>query len=74
MRFSDYLNKERMEEAIRLMTFYHNDNVKHIARQVGFGSNPQYFSQVFKRYTGLPPTEYIETLKTNRNHTQKGES
>ena len=74
MRFSDYLNKERMEEAIRLMTSYHNDNVKHIARQVGFGSNPQYFSQVFKRYTGLPPTEYIETLKTNRNHTQKGES
>ncbi|WP_077609719.1 response regulator transcription factor [Clostridium sp. Marseille-P2415] len=63
MRFSDYLNKERMEEAIRLMTYYHNDNVKHIARQVGFGSNPQYFSQVFKRYTGLPPTEYIEKLK-----------
>lgn len=74
MRFSDYLNKERMEEAIRLMTFYHNDNVKHIARQVGFGSNPQYFSQVFKRYTGLPPTEYIETLKTNSKHAQKGES
>ena len=63
MRFSDYLNKERMEEAIRLMTSYHNDNVKHIARQVGFGSNPQYFSQVFKRYTGFPPTEYIEKLK-----------
>lgn len=63
MRFSDYLNKERMEEAIRLMTYYQNDNVKHIARQVGFGSNPQYFSQVFKRYTGFPPTEYIEKLK-----------
>jgi len=63
MRFSDYLNKERMEEAIRLMAYYHSDNVKHIARQVGFGSNPQYFSQVFKRYTGFPPTEYIEKLK-----------
>ncbi|MDR2022949.1 MAG: response regulator [Hungatella sp.] len=63
MHFSDYLNKERMEEAIRLMTYYHSDNIKHIARQVGFGSNPQYFSQVFKRYTGFPPTEYIEKLK-----------
>ena len=63
MRFSDYLNKERMEESIRLMTYYHNDNIKHIARQVGFGSNPQYFSQVFKRYTGLPPTEYLEKMK-----------
>lgn len=67
MRFSDYLNKERMEEAIRLMTYYHSDNIKHIARQVGFGSNPQYFSQVFKRYTGFPPTEYIEKMKENHN-------
>lgn len=66
MRFSDYLNQERMEEAIRLMTYYHSDNIKHIARQVGFGSNPQYFSQVFKRYTGLPPTEYIEKLKKGK--------
>lgn len=63
LRFSDYLNKKRMEEAERLMVYYHNDNVKHIARQVGFGSNPQYFSQVFKRYTGLTPTDYIEKLK-----------
>lgn len=63
MRFSDYLNKERMEEALRLMTYYQNDNVKHIARQVGFGSNPSYFSQVFKRYTGFLPTEYIEQQK-----------
>ncbi|MEY8357038.1 response regulator [Lachnospiraceae bacterium 54-53] len=63
IRFSDYLNKERMEEAIRLMTYYHSDNIKQIAHQVGYGSNPQYFSQVFKRYTGVPPTEYIEKLK-----------
>lgn len=68
MRFSDYLNKERMEEAIRLMTYYHSDNIKHIARQVGFGSNPQYFSQVFKRYTGFPPTEYIEKMKENKHN------
>ena len=47
MRFSDYLNKKRMEEAIRLMVYYHSDNIKNIARSVGFGANPQYFSQVF---------------------------
>ena len=63
IRFSDYLNKKRMDEAVRLMSSYHNDNVKSIARQVGFGSNPQYFSQVFKRYTGSTPTDYIENLK-----------
>ena len=71
MRFSDYLNQERMEESIRLMTYYHNDNIKHIARQVGFGSNPQYFSQVFKRYTGLPPTEYMDTIKNSKNEIKK---
>ncbi len=60
IRFSDYLNKKRMEQAIRLMVYYHNDNIKTIARSVGFGNNPQYFSQVFKKYTGYTPTEYIE--------------
>lgn len=64
MRFSDYLNKKRMEEAMRLMAYYRDDNIKYIARQVGFGSNPQYFSQVFKRYTGSTPTEYIMRTKT----------
>lgn len=68
MRFSDYLNKERMEEAIRLMKHYRSDNIKHIAKQVGFGSNPQYFSQVFKRYTGFPPTEYIEKTKNEEEN------
>ena len=62
IRFSDYLNKKRMEEAEKLMNLYRNDNIKNIARQVGFGNNPQYFSQVFKRYKGLTPTEYIDQL------------
>ena len=47
-------------EAKRLMEVYQKENVKNIAGKVGFGSNPQYFSQVFKRYTGLTPTEYME--------------
>ena len=63
IRFSDYLNRRRMEQAIRLMVYYHNDNIKTIAKAVGFGNNPQYFSQVFKRYTGSTPTDYIEKIK-----------
>lgn len=65
IRFSDYLNKRRMEQAIRLMVYYHNDNIKTIAKSVGFGNNPQYFSQVFKKYTGCTPTEYIEKVSAN---------
>lgn len=63
LRFSDYLNQRRVEEAKRLMMVYQKENVKNIAGKVGFGSNPQYFSQVFKRYTGLTPTEYMESLR-----------
>lgn len=59
-RFSDYLTRQRMEEAKRLLGIYRQDRVKDIAKAVGFGSNPQYFSQVFKKYTGCSPREYTE--------------
>jgi len=62
IRFSDYLNQKRIEEAKRLMAYYHTDNIKDIARQVGFNNNPQYFGQVFKRYTGMTPTNYMENI------------
>lgn len=66
VRFSEYLNKKRMDEAIHLMVYYKNDNIKDIARQVGFRNNPQYFSQVFKKYTGYTPSDYLEALKTGQ--------
>lgn len=62
-RFSDYLNRIRMEEAKKLLALYSNDNIKSIAKQVGFGNNPHYFSQVFKKYVGCTPSEYWELQK-----------
>jgi YesN/AraC family two-component response regulator len=59
-RFSDYLNRQRMEKAKQLLLIYNSSNIKDVANEVGFGNNPRYFSQVFKRYTGLTPTEFIE--------------
>ncbi len=61
IRFSEYLNAIRMEEAKKLLYLYSFDNIKNIARLVGFGNNPHYFSQVFKRYTGYSPKEYLES-------------
>ncbi len=58
-RFSDYLNRMRMEKARRLILTYRSDNIKDIASQVGFESNPRYFGQVFKRYYGILPSELI---------------
>jgi two-component system, response regulator YesN len=62
IRFSEYLNGLRMEEAKKLLLLYSFDNIKNIAKQVGFGNNPHYFSQVFKRFTGCTPREYLEQV------------
>ena len=60
MRFSEYINSKRMELAIQLLHRKGDENIKDIANQVGFGNNPGYFSQVFKKYTGIAPGEYME--------------
>lgn len=54
--FIDILNGIRVSKAIELIK---NSNQKYylIAEQVGF-KEPQYFSIVFKKYTGMSPSEY----------------
>lgn len=54
--FIDYLTDKRMEEAVRLLlsTEMH---VYEISEKIGYG-NPKYFSQLFKKYTGVSPREY----------------
>lgn len=61
--FSSYLTRQRMELARKLMRTYRDYNIQDIAQQVGFRSNPRYFSQVFKKYTGMTPNEYRLSLK-----------
>lgn len=54
--YVDYLTGKRMEEAIKLLlrTEMH---VYEISENIGYG-NPKYFSQLFKKYTGMSPKEY----------------
>lgn len=59
-RFSDYLNTRRMEKAKKLLLTYSSGNIRDVAEAVGFGSNPRYFGQVFKKYTGMTPSEFVE--------------
>jgi two-component system response regulator YesN len=61
-KFSNYVMKVRVKKAMELLK--HNEDVKifELAEQLGFGDNPQYFSQVFKKYAGLTPSEYIKTI------------
>ncbi|MFD0692903.1 response regulator [Paenibacillus sp. GCM10027628] len=57
-RFSNYVVTVRVTKAMELIK--HQDDVKvfELAEQFGFGDNPQYFSQVFKKIAGCAPSEY----------------
>jgi len=57
-KFSHYVTRLRIEKAIEMIKEADDVKVYEIADRIGFGDNPQYFSQVFKRHTGFTPSEY----------------
>ena len=56
-KFSHFLNSTRVEAAKKLLLTT-DLSVTAVAEQTGFGVNPQYFSQVFKKYTGFTPSAF----------------
>lgn len=60
-KFSNFVMRLRIEKAIEIIESSSDVKVFELAEQLGFGDNPQYFSQVFKKYTGQTPTEYRKT-------------
>ncbi|HIR78059.1 MAG TPA: response regulator [Candidatus Egerieenecus merdigallinarum] len=66
-KFSAYLLETRMERAKLLMTTDAGLHSYEVAEQVGLGNNPHYFSQLFRKYTGLTPTEYRSRLENERS-------
>ena len=63
VNFSQYLIQQRMEKAKQLLESLSDDKIYEVAARVGFGNNSQYFSQVFKQYTGLSPSEYRKKIE-----------
>ena len=61
-KFSAWLNRQRIEKAKELLLNCDTEKIYTVAEAVGCGNNPQYFSQLFKKYTGMSPTEYILSL------------
>lgn len=53
---SQYILQQRMEEACRCLSCG-NDSIQAISEKLGFDS-AQYFSNVFKKYTGVSPRDY----------------
>ena len=60
--FTDFLNRYRILKSIELLK--NGDYmVYEIAEEVGF-LDYKYFSQVFKKYVGFSPTEFLENVET----------
>lgn len=62
----NYLNLQRIHRAKELLNI-RELSISYIAREVGFDT-PYYFTQVFKKHTGLTPTEYrkLTSRKTSK--------
>jgi two-component system response regulator YesN len=60
-KFSNYVMKTRISKATELLEQKSDIKIFELAEQLGFGDNPQYFSQVFKKYAGCTPSEYMKT-------------
>ncbi len=63
VKFSTYLSNLRIERAKKLLLENHSDSIYTVAEEVGFGNNPQYFSQIFKKSTGMTPTAYVKAMR-----------
>ncbi|WP_248925125.1 response regulator [Paenibacillus hamazuiensis] len=59
-KFSNYVMKARITKATELIERSPDVKIFELAEQLGFGDNPQYFSQVFKKYVGCTPSEYMK--------------
>lgn len=62
--FSQYCLEQRMGKAKALLLTNDNLKISIIAKNVGYGHNPHYFSQVFKKYVGYTPNEYRKNKKS----------
>ena len=58
---SQYILQQKMEEACRRLSCG-NDSIQAISENLGFDS-AQYFSNVFKKYTGVSPRDYRNGIR-----------
>ncbi len=58
--FTDYVNQCRVEQA-KMLLATGNAKISEIAKRFGY-NNPRYFSSVFRKFTGMRPGEYRNSL------------
>lgn len=57
-KYSAFLVHIRMELAKRLLEYFQDIRIADLATAIGYPPDGQYFTRVFKKYTGMPPSEY----------------
>lgn len=62
MTFSEYVARVRIEKAKKLL-LDPLARISEIVYAAGFGSIPQ-FNSLFKRYVGMPPSQYRDTVRS----------
>lgn len=63
--FSHYLMELRLEKAKKIFQVESDLLIKDVASMTGY-RDQFYFSRIFRAYTGMSPTEYIEFVKNNK--------
>ena len=62
-KFSKYLTDTRIKKAKEILASGNIDSIQCVADMVGCENNPQYFSQIFKKSTGMTPSKYIKMIR-----------
>jgi len=65
-KFSDFVSETRIEIAKRLLEHNPGLHISDLAECVGYSEDGQYFSRMFKKYTGKKPSDYREYILKNR--------
>lgn len=60
-KYSSFLLRLRMELAKGLLEYFPEIKIADLALAVGYPADGQYFTKVFKKYAGMPPSEYKNT-------------
>lgn len=61
-KYSSYLMNLRIQRAKDILAKDNSVKIQDIAEMVGCGNNPNYFSRIFKKCTGITPSAYIARL------------
>lgn len=62
LKFSTYLTSVRIRKAKEYLAASDPEKIQNVAKMVGCGNNPQYFSQLFRKQTGMTPSTYVAMM------------